>query len=184
MIHRHWFFEHIRQSVFGGRLAQGHVDGLNRILDEADVRQLDFRHVAYIVATAYHETAHTMQPLVEYGMGKGRAYGRPDPATGHTYYGRGYVQLTWRANYQKMERVLGIPLVETPDLALVPEHALQILYEGMIRGLFTGHALADYFTASSTQWRNARQIVNGRDQAALIGDYAQRVHAALSWTPD
>jgi len=35
-----------------------------------------------------------MQPIEEYGKGKGMKYGSPDPETGQTYYGRGFVQTT------------------------------------------------------------------------------------------
>jgi hypothetical protein len=35
-----------------------------------------------------------MQPIEEYGKGRGMPYGKPDPTTGQVYYGRGFVQLT------------------------------------------------------------------------------------------
>ncbi|TOE35570.1 hypothetical protein CGJ43_25525, partial [Vibrio parahaemolyticus] len=59
------------------------------------------QYLAYVLATTYHETGHTMKPIEEWGKGQGRPYGEPDPETGQTYYGRGYVQLTWLANYIK-----------------------------------------------------------------------------------
>ena len=53
----------------------------------------DLRWLAYILATDYHETAYTMQPIEEYGKGAGYDYGEPDPVTGEIYFGTGLVQL-------------------------------------------------------------------------------------------
>ena len=58
----------------------------------------DPRQRAYVLATAWHETAHTFQPVREIGQGRGRPYGKPGHL-GQIPYGRGYVQLTWEANY-------------------------------------------------------------------------------------
>ena len=49
-----------------------------------------------------------MQPIEEYGKGSTAAYGQPDPETGQTYYGRGFVQLTWRDNYARADQELDI----------------------------------------------------------------------------
>jgi hypothetical protein len=183
MIQRKFFYESVRPTLFNGALAQAQVDGLNLLLAEADQRGLDYRQTAYLLATAYHETARSLQPIAEYGKGQGKPYGVPDPQTGQTYYGRGYVQLTWKENYQKMQELLSVPLVAEPDLAMEPEIACQVIYEGMARGLFTGVGLSTYFTAELTDWINARKIVNALDRAEEIAGYAQAFHAALSWTP-
>jgi hypothetical protein len=183
-IHRTWFFDAVRGALFGGSLTQAQVDGLNVLLDEGEARSWDHRWLAYLIATSYHETAKTMQPIAEYGKGQGRPYGVPDPVTGQTYYGRGYVQLTWKENYAKMAQVCDAPLVEEPDLALEPEIACLVIFEGMERGMFTGVGLPDYFTATVTDWVNARRIVNALDRAQDIAGYAQHFHAALSWTPE
>ena len=74
---------------------------------------------------------------------------------------------------------LGIDLVSNPDLALVPEHAAQIMCIGMLDGWFTGKKLGDYFTAQKTDWVNARRIINGADKAQAIADYARAFYAAL-----
>ena len=52
----------------------------------------DTRWLAYMLATTFHETAYQMWPIEEYGKGSGRYYGTPDPETGETDYGRGFVQ--------------------------------------------------------------------------------------------
>ena len=144
----------------------------------------DLRWLAYMFATVFHETAQTMQPIEEFGRGRGRAYGRPDPVTGQTYYGRGYVQLTWKANYQTMGNLLGHDLVNHPELALRADVAAAIMFEGMttslsLRGDFTGKSLEDYFNDRTTDWVNARRIINGTDKASTIAGYAKQFYADL-----
>lgn len=172
------FFAQVRAELFGGRLTQGQVDGLNAILTAAP-EGIDRRWLAYALATTHHETARTMRPIREYGRGAGRRYGEPDPETGHIYYGRGYVQLTWRTNYEKMGELLGHDLVNNPDLAMRPDIAAQIMFKGMTLGTFTGKKFADYFNDDKTDWFRARRIINGMDRAELIAGYGERYYYAL-----
>src|SRR5262249_61753455 len=64
-----------------------------------------------------------------------KANHEPKPHT-HVYYGRGYVQLTWRENYIKMGEELGLDLAHQPDLALNPRIAYDIASVGMRKGMF------------------------------------------------
>jgi len=182
MLNRRVFFADIRQSLFRGTLSQTQVDGLNHLLDVwcAHHRARDPRWLAYCLATAYHETAHTLEPLSEYGRGRGRPYGKRDPESGLVYYGRGLVQLTWAANYRAMGRKLGLDLYRNPELANDPAIAAQILYSGMIDGDFTGKKLADYIDGNRANFRGARRIVNGTDRAGLIAGYAVAFAQALA----
>lgn len=187
------FFASVRRSLFKGSLTQSQVDGLNLLLDEFE-RRFDnptsnsLKAFGYLLGTTFHETARTMQPIAEWGKGKGRPYGRPHPVSGKVYYGRGFVQLTWYDNYVRMAKLLGIPaLVENPDLAMDPDIAVQIIFEGMYRGVstrgdFTGKALEDYFegTVTESDWLNARRIVNGMDRASTIAKYGKAFYVALS----
>jgi hypothetical protein len=183
MIPRDAFFAVVRSDLYGGHISQPAVDGFNALLGEAEARAMDLRCTAYVLATAYHETAHTMQPVREIGLGRGHEYGRPDPETGQVYYGRGYVQLTWRANYQALGRLISVDLVHAPDRALEPAIAAKVLFEGMLRGLFTGQRLDHYFRPGVTDWINARRIINGLDRATLIAGYAIQLHGACQ-SPD
>lgn len=168
------------------KFSQQQVDGLNFILKEWELSGLsDDRWLAYMLATAFHETAHTMQPIREYGLGKGRKYGqklklsgKPYTVPDNIYYGRGYVQLTWFENYANMGKLLNLPLLENPDLALDPSVAAKIMFTGMTRGLFTGRGLGRYFN-ENTDWVNARKIINGLDRAELIAGYAKVFHSGL-----
>jgi len=192
MINRDNFFFSIRQSLFKGGLKQLQVEGINAILDKWEAQQLtDSRWLAYMLATAYHETAKTMQPIEEYGKGKGYKYGKKIKRSGipytlpdHLYYGRGYVQLTWFENYETMGRLLGIDLLNNPELALHPNIAAEIMFEGMTKGNshfgdFTGKSLENYFNDKKEDWVNARRIINGTDCADIIAGYGKKFLTAI-----
>jgi hypothetical protein len=55
----------------------------------------------------------------------------------------------------------------------------QVMFEGMIRGSFTGKRLSDFFNDAKTDWPNARKIINGLDRAEMIASYARQFHGAL-----
>lgn len=164
-------------GVFGTSLSQGQVNGCEALLKEAESEGTPLRFLAYMLATAYHETSATMQPVREIGKGKGKEYGKP--INGRTYYGRGYVQLTWLANYQRAAKELAIDLVRYPDDALEPDIAAAIMFRGMTEGWFTGKKLADYINLDKTDYINARRIVNGTDKAEKIAGYAEAFETAL-----
>ena len=185
------FFAEARKQF--GRLSQSQVDGINAILNATEGRKRS--HVAYLLATAWHETARTMQPVRETLAGSdAQAVARLDRAwkagklkqvkvpywrfddTGRTWLGRGYVQLTHRDNYRKAAALVGVDLLGNPSLALRADIAAQILVEGCEVGLFTGKKLADYLPGD---YVNARRVVNGLDKANAIAAHAVAFEAAL-----
>ncbi|QQM29279.1 hypothetical protein JET14_13175 [Martelella lutilitoris] len=173
-------------GVFGTSLSQGQVDGIEAILDEAEKRGTQLDYLAYMLATVYHETAHTMQPIEEYGKGKGREYGQPDGPYGKVYYGRGFVQLTWLFNYEKASKKLGVDFVRYPELVMDLKNATAILFDGMAEGWFTGKSLSDYLDGVDEpdaedlrEFSNARRIINGTDKQVMIGKYALAFETAL-----
>ena len=183
-INRKFFYTQICRTMFANTLKQPQVDGMNAILDawEAKYAEGDDRWLAYALATTYHETDQHMQPIEEYGKGRGMPYGKPDPATGKVYYGRGFVQLTWERNYKVMSDLLGVDFVDHPELALELDNATNILFIGMIKGLFTGKSLGDYFNSTNDDWVNARRIINGLDKAQAIAMYGHNFYSAISYT--
>lgn len=182
MIDRTFFFDSIRKPLFFGKLTQEQVNGISAILDEWERGDnCDVRQLAYILATVYHETDKAMQPIEEYGKGKKYKYGRPDNRTGQTYYGRGFVQLTWYDNYKKAGAKLGVDLLNKPELALGLLVATKILFAGMREGWFTGKRLKDYFNGGKEEWNEARRIINGTDKAELIAGYGRRFFSAITY---
>lgn len=192
-LNRKFLFETVRLSLFDGKMSAKQVSGVTAILDawQANYAHNDDRWLAYALATTHHETDRTMQPIEEYGKGKGKKYGQRVKLSGKTYtdtkaifYGRGYVQITWYENYEKAGIKLGLgrKLIDSPELAMNPAIAAYILFAGMIEGWFTGKKLGDYFNAAKQDWVNARRIINGTDKAQLIASYAQKYYRAISYT--
>lgn len=183
MIDKKKFYELIKQKsegLFPGTLTQYQVDGFGAILDEWEKSGFsDIRWLSYLLATTYHETARTFKPLEEYGKGKGRTYGIPDATTKKVYYGRGFVQLTWKANYDKQSKKLGVDFVNYPEKVMEPTYAAKILIHGSADGDFTGRSLGTYFNANVDDPTNARRIINGTDKAALIAGYHTKFLKAL-----
>lgn len=199
------FWGIIRDNLFRGKMTQGVVDTINTITDayyaEAGANAVP-EHLAYVLATAYHESYHRSlnpdwNPARE-GFAKsneeaisavtklfnaGRiSHNYALPHTNrHSYYGRGFVQITWPENYRKMGKRLGIPLYENPDLALDRDVAANLLVVGMIEGTYTGRKLADYGPINgSFDAYNARRIINGLDKAELIKGYYETFNLAIA----
>jgi putative chitinase len=182
MIARDIFFDRIRPSVFHGRLKQKQVEGTAAILDAWDGLPLDdLRWLAACLGTAYHETAFTMQPIAEYGRGRGHPYGRPGKNGGQIPYGRGLVQLTWDENYERFDALLGLKgaLIRDYNLALRPDIAAKILLVGEAEGVFARFKLSDYLNANATDWLHCRRIVNGMDHAEDIAGYSRNFYIGL-----
>jgi putative chitinase len=166
------YFDKVSQKPFNGKLAQEQVDGQNFILTawEDHPPADDLRHLAYCLATTMHETASTMQPIEEYGKGEGHDYGKKDPVTGQTYYGRGFVQLTWRENYAKATDKLDLDgendLEWHAEMALEPDIAAHVMFAGMSEGWFRSdthgrQTLGRYFDEDTDDPYAAREIING-----------------------
>lgn len=105
----------------------------------ADANISDIRHFAYMLATAKVETGHTYRPVREHGQGGSRPYASAVSATlpngtshSHVYYGRGYVQLTWLANYIAMTRNLNVTMQSCPALAALtpPQRSGNVTFNG------------------------------------------------------
>jgi predicted chitinase len=163
-------------------LADGQKSGLFALLMciEDDTKIADLRWASYMLATTFHETAGTWQPIAEYGRGRGKEYGIRDAETGQIYFGRGYVQLTWKDNYQTMSKVVGVDLVADPSAAMLPEIAYQIMSYGMRQGSFTGVGLKRYFNEERTDAIGARKIINGTDCAERIAGYYDKFMRILT----
>ncbi len=201
------FFAAVRSSLFDGRLLADQVKGMEIILIKWRAKPFDSRWLAYMLATAYHETDRTMCAVSEnlnysasgllatfpkyFTISQAAAYARQPQrianrayanrmgnrneasGDGWRYRGRGLVQITGRDNYAKYG------IADDPDKALDPIKTVEILFDGMISGRFTGKRLADYFSATVSDWTGARKIINGTDRATDIAGYAKKFAAAL-----
>ncbi|NVM74862.1 hypothetical protein FHW83_000622 [Duganella sp. SG902] len=173
-------------------------------------RYEDKRWLAYILATAYRETAGKMLPVreglcstdqcsIDAVTALFKKSNRPAsdnyaiPVNGKSYYGRGFVQLTHKINYGRVGHALGWgnELVENPDLALDNKKAIPILVEGAVQGLFsrdrrTGNRrkLSTYLNERDSDWVGARGIINpGSRRAHIPAKYAEQFYGCLSKQP-
>jgi len=165
---RETYFDAVRHTLFGGSMTEGQVVGQEAILQVWEMRlpSEDLRYLAYCLATTKHETANEMLPIEEYGKGAGYPYGIPDSETKQTYYGRGFVQLTWRDNYafatQRLELTGANDLEWHAERALDPKIAAAVMFVGMIEGWFRPpNALPNFFSDIANDAYGAREIING-----------------------
>src|SRR5258708_5867015 len=183
-------------SAVYGQLGPSQAAGLESLLDnvELDPDLADLRWVAYMLATVKLECADTFMPITERGPQSyfdkyepgtsiGKNLGNTQAGDGFLFRGRGYVQITGRANYQKMSGRLalsgGDDLVLHPEVALQPDVAYKIMSYGMRRGSFTGKRLGNYINAAGSDYQQARRIINGLDRADDIAGYAVSFESSL-----
>jgi predicted chitinase len=113
-------------------------------------------------ATIAVETARTFRPINEMG---GPAYftrlyehrldlGNVIAGDGARYHGRGFVQITGRANYRTFGQQIGVDLEGQPELACTPGPAADVLAL-----FFWSRHVAD--AALARDWTAARRRVNG-----------------------
>jgi hypothetical protein len=141
--------------------AQTYLPGVLAALEEKKI--LDKPTLIAAIATIGVETGGFC-PINEYGgpqyftsMYEGRDdLGNTQPGDGARYHGRGFIQITGRANYRDYGKKLGLgsALEDNPELALDPKVGAQIL--------------ASYFydrevdkAANEQDWRRVRRLVNG-----------------------
>ena len=159
---------------------------------------------AYVLATAWHESAYTMKPVRETlaktdagakaALTKAWKAGKlPQVKADYWsggYYGRGYPQVTHAENYARASKVVGVDLLKYPDRMMEPTIAVAVMLDGMVKGWFRkGHTLARYITRDKSDFYNARDIINGdkkrkpkgetRTMGTIIAGYAERYDAML-----
>ncbi len=150
-----------------------------------DLGVRDPSHLAYMLATAEHESNLGRNMVERWGPSEAqRRYessplnGRP--GDGRRFLGRGFVQITFRSNYARYTRILEqqgepVDLLARPDDAADPGIAARILVTGMTREGFTSpdRLLSAYGVDGDFDFYRARDIVNG-DKARPSGRYGGR----------
>ncbi|HEX8922016.1 MAG TPA: hypothetical protein VF766_11100 [Pyrinomonadaceae bacterium] len=164
---------------------------------EADSNLSRLEWAAYLLGTMRNEVGSNMLPIKEIKAAPNtqiwKQYQSKYWNTG--YYGRGYSQLTWKGNYQKFSKLLGLGdrLVTDPDLTLQPEIGYKILSLGCVNGLFrtrpkkdggAPYKLADFLNATKKDYVSARNIVNGVSGTAFqwalrVGEFSEKYEACL-----
>ena len=130
-------------------------------------------------ATIAVETAHSFRPIQELG---GPAYftrlyegrkdlGNTEPGDGVRYHGRGYIQITGRANYRSFGNEIGVDLEGNPDLACAPGAAAEVLAIFFKDRHVSGSAIA-------RDWHMVRRRVNGGTNGMV--DFLDCVNALLN----
>jgi predicted chitinase len=190
-------FEEISKELYKGKALTAYQKEALELISESFEKfgGKELNQLAYVLATAYHEVGPALKPVREgfASTDKGaidavtRLFDRKiiktnyaAPGTnGKSFYGRGYVQLTWEKNYKEMGKILNVDLFNNPDLALEAKIAADILAYGMIKGTFTGKKLSDYISKVKADYVGARRIINGTDKAQLISEHANKFLKAL-----
>lgn len=202
-----------------GPLKQDQREGLAYLLEsiERDPHMTDPRHVAYMLATIRHETAGTWRPIHEYGnrayfIGRygsqtrvGKELGNKTPEDGALYAGRGFAQVTGKANYQMIEAAIRREYPEVvarfeqktgrafdltvgdqpndekdPDNMKDAEIAYCAMSYGMRKGAFTGVGFSRYINDKGCDFFNARKIINRLDCASSIAAAADKILKILT----
>lgn len=181
------------------------IENINKFYANNDSYTANIYQLAYMLATARHETYHF--PSGEYFSEKpevgpisyfdkydpiladtparrerARLNGNTVEGDGYKYRGRGCVHLTWKKNYQRAKDNIGIDFVSFPERAADFDYAVSIMIWGMRDGVFTGASLNDHINKSSVNYVSARKIINGSDAAALIASYAEKFQSILEVT--
>lgn len=204
MINRKRFYEEFRkQFPKFKRLTVSQVEGFEAIFDEWELWlkrkwvDNDLRKLAYIIATDWHEGGYTMQPVKERGgnayfiklywtnQRKAKELGNLSAKDAVDFCGKGKPQITGRANYTRMGKILGYPLDKNPDLMFDMKIATEVMFEGMLtgrsfKGDFTGKHLGNYFNGPLADPINARRIINGTDKAVEIAEHYNRFLKCLT----
>lgn len=158
-------------------------------------------HIAYVLATSQHESAagkfmrEIWGPTAAQKRYENRSdLGNNQPGDGFRFRGRGYVQITGRANYTDWTRRLNIPGVDlerTPEIIeQQPSIAAAILVGGMRDGTFRNRKLSTFLDGDEPDFYGARDIINGDkqiidkgetlDRGTRIANIARRYLSALS----
>ena len=156
---------------------------LRRLMNKAGEEGLNTNHLAYIYATTHIESGwYDFTEFYEgdpddwfedlYGIGSGREkyLGNLDRGDASLYMGRGFIHLTGRGNYAKVDerlKYLEFSLEANPGYAacgknckLNDDYVTEIAVMGMKLGIFTDMKLEDYDIPTGYDFYGARAIIN------------------------
>jgi predicted chitinase len=157
-------------------LDENRTNSAKAITDAASSAGLSKPQIAYVLATAEHES-DSFKTLEEYADGsnyeKRQDLGNSEKGDGPRFKGRGYVQLTGRRNYTLYRDITGTELVKLPFIMMNwSALAVFVLVHGMTNGIYTGQRLDTFVNERSQNFIDARQVVNDHDRADKIAAQA------------
>lgn len=205
MLNRKPFYDSLRAKLFGGKISGAQVAGIERLLNtwEEFYSTGSRNELAYDLATSFHETGATMQPITE--LGPRSYFDKYEPGTklgvrlgntikgdGYKFRGQGDVQNTGRRNAayssRKLNETFGlnVDFVNHPETRGDPVLSAHCLFLGNRQGWWTGRNILQFVDDKDEsdaedlrEWTNARAVVNGTDRAATIAGYALKFETAL-----
>lgn len=182
-LNRKTFYDQYRAKLdIDSRISKSEVKAIDLFLDYTG-QYFDWftlEQWAYIFATVFHETAHTFEPVRE-AFNKSEDW-RKANLRYWPHYGRGYVQITWKRNYDLFTRLVKEHLnirIKGMDDFMHPNIAFFTLIYGFKNGSFTGARIDKYITISKKDYINARRCINGSDKAEKIADHAEEFERIL-----
>ena len=204
------FYDYIRSRsrLFGSSLTSSQVIGIEAVLDYAIDHNVPLKQLAYILATAYHETGRKFAPISEnlnYSwMGLRKNFGKyfPTDAIAKEYAGnpekianRAYANRMgngpessgdgWKYRGRGFVQLTGYnnynhyKIADKPDEMFKLDEAIYVLFDGMLSGIFTSVKLGDCVNDKKCDYKGARKVVNGTDKDQLIASYAESFETAL-----
>ena len=178
------FFNEYKNTIDPDRkLSQQEVNAINVFIDFVNTPLSDNWNMtvpqwSYFFATVFHETAHTFLPVKEaYWLSE---EWRKKNLRYFPFYGRGYLQTTWKVNYQYYSKLLGVDFVNNPDLMMNPKYSFISSLDGFVKGRFTEKKISDYVNDKKKDYVGARRVINGTDKANLIAGYAKTFEKILN----
>ncbi len=201
-MNRSVFFAALRRrgsAALGRSFSVQQERGVEAILEEARRRGVSLCHLAAILATAYHETGGSMQPVEENlnytakrltqvwparfpTIARAEPYaGNPRKLANRIYGGRlGNVETDdgWRYRGRGLAQITGranyakFGIAAAPNQANETATAVRILFDGMAQGLLTGKRLSDFDTSESLS-KAATGYRYAASRAIINGDVRQ-----------
>lgn len=178
------------------------VEGIINYYKHSPYEKCNIPRLAYMLATIRLES-YDWKTIVFFGVleekisyekaeidyGCGKTARKPERAKrmgckiggdGYKYRGRGFVQVTWRVNYEKFNGIDGIDFGVNPEKVLNFDTQIKITVDGMEKGMFVkGETLTKYINESKKDYLGARRIINGTDKNWIIANYAEEIEKCL-----
>lgn len=178
----HWNNNWWRENLNHNESADKQVVSEQWIYDKAvEYWVTDKRQIAYILSTVQWECAFKNQE--EIWKWSGKQYWKVDQATWHAYYGRWFIQLTRKENYQKYTKIIQtswknfkdnnwnilkwsqIDLVKNPNIILQSNELAAFILIDWMKNWWPDRVetkkLSYYINDKKTDYYHARSIVNG-----------------------